>query len=302
MVCGEEAMSNFYEWLKEVRCTTARETAERLGISIGSARERLRRLERRGVLEKKFVNTFGEKFVSRVAVYCVKEGAQLPPTLTSGPRAETRMRMEQVADLLAREGCISSLALCERLGLKHSVMRHIMLMLLSQGRAVEAVIGKTAVWCRDRAAAEELVARLRETAHRLASRRRYIKPSELLRMVRRDKDAYELFTKFIKLSRFDGDAIGPVALAFTDSILASLYGNPIRRSPRKHVYVVTPRPRQDPGGITIKDRASTAVTVSLSPDLAAALAEDAKRRGVSAEEIVIQAIEKLLSRYNEVGG
>jgi len=295
-------MSNFYEWLKEVRCTTARETAERLGISIGSARERLRRLERRGALERKLVNTFGEKFVSRVAVYCVKEGAQLPPTLTSGPRAETRMRMEQVADLLAREGCISSLALCERLELKHATMRHIMLMLLSQGRAVEAVIGKTAVWCRDRAAAEELVARLRETAHRLASRRRYVKPSELLRMVRRDKDAYELFTKFVRLSRFDGDAIGPVALAFTDSILASLYGNPIRRSPRKHVYVVTPRPRQDLGGITIKDGADTSVSVSLSPDLAAALAEDAERRGVSAEEIVIQAIEKLLSRYNEVGG
>ena len=69
---------DFYTWLREVRCTTAREVAERLEILPKSAQERLRRLERRGVLEKKFVN--------RVAVYCVKEGAQLPPPLTRGLR------------------------------------------------------------------------------------------------------------------------------------------------------------------------------------------------------------------------
>ncbi len=279
---------DFYTWLREVRCVTAREVAEKLEISPDSARDRLKRLERRGVLEKKFVN--------RVALYCVKEGAQLPPPLTKGPLAKTRRRMTQVVDLLAREGCVSSSALCRRLELKHVSARHIMLMLLSQGQAVEVVVGRTAIWCRDRKAAEELVAKLRETAHRLASRRRYIKPSELLQMVRRDKEAYELFTRFVKLSRFDGDYIGPVALAFTDSILASLYGDPIRYASNKHVYFVAPHPRQeDLGHIAIKDGASRAVTVSLSPDLAAAL-EEAEKRGVSAEELVVQAIEQLLGR------
>jgi hypothetical protein len=34
-VCDEEAMSDgdFYAWLKEVRCATVREVAERLGVT-----------------------------------------------------------------------------------------------------------------------------------------------------------------------------------------------------------------------------------------------------------------------------
>ena len=277
-------MSGFYEWLKEVRCTTVREAAERLGIQVESARDRLRRLESRGVLEKKFVN--------RVAVYCIKEGAQLPPPLKRGPLAETRMRMERFVNLLAQEGCVSSSALCRKLGLKHASARHIALMLLSQGRAVEVVIGKTAIWCRDRGAAEELIAKIRETAHRLASHRRYIKPSELLQMVRRDKEAYELFARFVKMNRFDGNHIGPVALAFADSILASLYGDPVRHASNRHVYFVAPQPRQDLGGIAIRDGAEKAlVHITLPSDLAEAL------KGTNVEEVVVQALQQLLERY-----
>ncbi len=280
-------MSDFYEWLKEVRCTTAREAAEKLEISLESARDRLKRLERRGALEK--------KFVSRVAVYCVKEGAQLPPPLTRGPRTETLRRMEQVVELVTREGCISSSALCKTLGLGHTTARYIMMMLLSQGRAVEAVVGRTAVWCRSRATAEELVKQLRETAHRLASRRRYITPTELLRMARRDKEAYALFSRFIPLSRFDGDYMSAAALAFADSILRSLYGEPVRNASSRHVYFVTPHPRQDLG-VVIKDGASRSITASMPPDLAAAL-EEAEKRGISAEEVVEHAIEQLLERH-----
>jgi predicted ArsR family transcriptional regulator len=277
-------MSGFYEWLKEVRCTTVREAAERLGIQVESSRDRLRRLERRGVLEKKFFNG--------VAVYCVKEGAQLPPPLTRGPRAETRIRMEQVVDVLTREGCVSSSALCKRLGLGHTAVRHIMLTLLSQGRAVEVVVGKTAIWCRDRETAEELVSRLRAAAHRLASYRRYVRPSELLQMVRRDRETYELFARFVKLSRFDSDYIGPVALAFADSILRSLYGDPIRQANHKHVYFVAPQPRQDLSGIAIRDGAEKAlVHITLPSDLAEAL------KGTNVEEVVVQALQQLLERH-----
>jgi hypothetical protein len=279
---------DFYTWLREVRCTTAREVAERLEILPKSAQERLRRLERRGVLKKKFVN--------RVAVYCVKEGAQLPPPLTRGPRVETLRRTDQIVDLLTREGCISSSALCKTLGLGYTTVRYITAMLLSQGRTVEVIVGKTAIWCRDRETAEELVAKLREAAHRLASRGRYITPSRLLQMVRRDKEAYGLFTKFIKLSRIDGDHIGPVALAFASSILASLYGDPIRYASHKRVYLVSPHPRQDLGDIAIRDGANSVVTVSLSPDLAAVL-KDAERRNASVEEVVVQAVEQLLARF-----
>lgn len=262
------------------KCVTAREVARRLGISEGSARKRLRRLEDSGVVEKKFVGW--------TAVYCVKEGAQLPPLLTRGPRVETLRRMDQIVDLLTREGCISSSALCKTLGLGHTTVRYITAILLSQGRTVKVIVGKTAIWCRDRETAEELVARLREAAHRLASRGRYITPSRLLQMVRRDKEAYGLFTKFIKLSRIDGGHIGPVALAFASSILASLYGEPMRLR-RKTVYVVSqPRPLE----IGKRDTADKeTVRVNLPDDLAAAL------QGADVNQVVLQALEQLLTRY-----
>ena len=282
---------DFYAWLKEVRCTTVREAAARFSAAYSSVRERLNRLARCGVLEK--------KMVGRVAVYCLKE---MPPrkNIKKTRKKKTSMkivqRAERVAELLGAEGCMSSSALRRALGIGYSPLRYVLTLLMSQGRAVEVVVGRTAIWCRDRRTAEELVARLREAAHRLASRRRYIKPSELLQMVRRDKEAYELFTRFVPLSRFAGDRIHPVAMAFADSILASLYGDPIRYAHRRHVYFVSPQPRQDLGDIAIRDGASHVVTVSLPPDLAAAL-EDARRRGASVKELVVRAIEQLLARF-----
>jgi len=283
-------MSNFYEWLKEVRCTTVREAAKKFAVFYTSMRKRLKRLVRRGVLE--------EKKVGRVAVYCLKDGAELPPP---PPRKRIRtkivQRAEQAAELLAAEGCVATSALMQKLGLSHTQALYVLRLLQGEGRAVEVLIGKTAIWCRDRRAAEDLIRRLRDAVHRLAVSNglRYVTPSKILHIARRDK-AYELFTKFVNLSRFDGDYIPPVTLAFIDSILASLYGGPIRHAPHKHVYFVTPHPRQDLGDIAIKDGASRAVTVSLPPDLAAALA-DAERCGTSAEEIVKQAIDQLLARY-----
>ena len=281
---------DFYTWLKEVRCTTVREAMTRFSVTYTPMRKRLNRLVKRGVLEK--------KTVGRVATYCLKEGVQLPPPRKDDKKTSVKIaqRTEKVAELLGAEGCMSTSALCKALGIGHTPLRYVLTLLMSRGQAVEVVAGKTAIWCRDRKTAEELVAKLREAAHRLASRRRYIKPSELLQMVRRDKEAYELFARFIPLSRFDGDGIGPVALAFANSVLSSLYGDPVRYAPRKRVYFVLPQPRQNHGGIVIRDGANSVVTVSLPPDLAAAL-EDAERRGASVEELVTHAIEQLLARF-----
>ena len=267
------------------RCVTVREAAQRLGTSEESARKRLKMLERRGVVEK--------KLVGRVAIYCVKEGAQLPlpplPFKRPGPGEKTRRRMEKALEFVAREGCVTTSALRMALNVGYSQVKHVMQYLLAEGRIVEVVVGKTALWCRDREAAEELIAKLREAAHRLASRGRYITPSRLLQMVRRDKEAYALFTKFVKLSRIDGGYINPVALAFADSVLASLYGEPMRRMRRKTVYVVS-QPRQ----LEISTRNGAdkeTVRVNVPDDLAAAL------EGVNVDEVVYQALEQLLQKY-----
>ena len=234
----------FYTWLKEVRCTTAREVAERLGISLESARGRLKRLERRGVLEK--------RFAGRVAMYCVKEGATPQPSRKKGPSAKTAQRAERAVELLAAEGCMSGSALLKALEVGHGSLRHVLMLLISSGRAVEVVVGKTAIWCRDRSTAEELISRLRAAAHRLASSRRFVRPFNLIRMAQRDREAYVLFSKFVPLSRLDDDSLSPQALAFADGILRSLYGEPIRYSHSKHVYAVLPQPRAE-HGIAVRD-------------------------------------------------
>jgi len=279
---------DFYAWLKEVRCTTVREAMTRFSVAYTSMRKRLIRLVKRGVLEK--------KMAGRVAVYCLKGAQLLFPSRRKSLSLKTVQRAKRVVELLETEGCMSTSALRRELGIGPSSQRYVLTLLLSQGLAVEVVVGRTAIWCRGRRTAEELVAKLRETAHRLASRRRYIGPSELLQMVRRDKEAYEVFSRFIPLSRFADDRIHPIAMAFADSILASLYGDPVRYAPHRHVYFVLPQPRQDLGDIAIRDGANSVVTVGLPPDLAAAL-EDAERRGASVEELVTHAIEQLLARF-----
>ncbi len=279
----------FYEWLREVRCTTVREVMERFSVTKTPARKRLKRLERRGVLEV--------RKVGRVAVYCIKKGAQLPLSRRKRIRTKIVQRAEQAAELLATEGCASTATLMHRLGLTHTQAFYILRLLKGDGRAVEVLLGRSAIWCRDRETAEELIRQLRDAAHRLvaSSGLRYITPAKLLRMMQTDKETHVLFAKFVPLGRFDGDRMSPAALTFANSILRSLYGEPVRNTSNKHVYFVLPHPRQDVG-VMIKDGASRPITVSLPPDLAAAL-EEAEKRGVSAEEVVIQAIEQLLERH-----
>jgi hypothetical protein len=85
--------------------------------------------------------------------------------------------------------------------------------------------------------------------------------------------------------------INPTALEFVDSILRSLYGEPIKYANNKHVYFVAPQPRAE-HGIEIIDHVDVqVVTVSLPSDLAAAL------QGADINKSVLQALEQLLQRY-----
>ena len=281
-------MSDFYAWLREVRCTTAREVADRFGFVRKSAYSRLERLARLGVLEKRPLG-------KRAVVFCVKEGAELPPRRRSRrTNAKVQERAERVLSLLSREGCASFRGLSMALGVGHTPVRYVMRLLLSRGRAAEVIIGKTAIWCRDREAAVELVERLRETVRRLTAGFRYATPSRVLHMIAQDREAYALFSRFVSLRpAMYGlrEYFPPQTLAFVDSILSSLYGDPMRYSPHKNVYTVA-QPRQGLGGIVIRGEADVEkVEVSLPDDLAEAL------RGTDAEEVVLQAIEHLLARY-----
>jgi hypothetical protein len=163
--------------------------------------------------------------------------------------------------------------------------------MLLMGKGVKMVAGKTAILCRDRRAAEDTAARLRETLHRLAveNKMKYATPSKVLRAALRCKDAYELLSRFVALRR-DMEHFPPAALAFVDAILKSLYGEPALRQHRRLIYVT--QPRQNAGGIEIIDSVDGyRLYVNLPDDLAAAL------RNVDAKQVILRALEQLLQRY-----
>ena len=265
------------------RCVTVREVAQTLGIQYKSARKLLKRLERRGVLNK--------KTVGRVAMYC--GDASLVESLLLKKRNRKVKGWERLTvgrALLRREGCVSTYALRVALGVGSEEARYTAAQLVEEGEAVGVVVGRTAIWCRDRAAAEETIARFRETIHRLAVENgmRYVTPTKILQVALRDRDAYELLSRFVPLSR-GMERFPPLVLTFVRDILESLYGEPMKLR-RKTVYVVS-QPRKD-YTVNVTDSVDKhVVRVNLPDDLATAL------QGVDVEDLTLQAIEQLLQRY-----
>jgi ribosomal protein S25 len=264
------------------RCVTVRELMQRFGISKTTARKRLRRLERRGLVER--------RHVGRTVLYCAREGVQVatsPQPL--GLVARTRRRMEEAAEVVVREGCVTTATLIQKCGVSHTQAFYVLRLLQWEGRVVETVVGNTALWCRDRATAETFVERLREAVHRLAlsNNMRYATPTKILRAVQRDKDAYALFSQVVPLGRAD-DNFSPAALAFANSLLHALYGEPVARNRRKTVYIVA-QPRAPE--IAVRDLDKKTITVDIPHDLATAL------RDADVNEVVLQALEQLLARY-----
>jgi DNA-binding Lrp family transcriptional regulator len=264
------------------RCVTVREVARCLGISEESARKRLRRLVDSGVVER--------RLVGRTAVYCAKEGGVVlrrPPVRGLG--VKTRRRIKQVCEILKREGCVPTSVLVDVFGLDSGGVFHLMKHVIERGCAVKVAVGNTALWCGSRGAAEEVMTRLRETVHRLAveNKMKYATPAKILRAVLRDRDAYALLSRFVVLRR-NVARFPPAALKFVDSVLRSLYGEPLKYR-RRTVYIVS-QPRDYT--INIADSIDTeTVRVNLPDDLAAAL------QGADVEDLTLQAIEQLLARF-----
>jgi len=293
-----------YNMLKELKCATAVEIAERLGMTRKTVQMYLSRLAARDLVEKRVLGR-------RAVMYCVKEGgegASHKPgdsslAATEVRRTErdgggayrlfkaTRRRMAQVLELLQRDGCISVGTLMRALGVTHTRAYYMSRVLLLLRKGVKVTIGNTAVLCRDRAAAEETIARLRETIHRLAVENgmRYVTPTKILQVALRDRDAYKLLSRFVPLSR-GMERFPPALLKFVDDVLRTLYGEPLKLR-RKTVYVVSPQPRGD-YTVNVTDSVDKhVVRVNLPDDLATAL------QGVAVEDLTLQAIEQLLQRY-----
>jgi predicted transcriptional regulator len=275
-------MTAAYDVLKELKCATVREVATQLGVAYNTARKYLKRLVNKGLVEM--------RRVGRYVMYCVVEREELVPRGVHKLHIETRRRMHKVVELLQRDGCVSVSALMRIMRINHTKAYHLMRVSLLTGRGVKVRVGNTAVLCRDRETADEVISRIRETVHRLAVENgmRYATPTKILQAALRDRDAYELLSVFIPLRR-NMDKFPPAVLKFVDDILRSLYGEPVRYR-RKTVYVVT-QPRDYTVSLVTDSAETRPVQVKLPDDLAVAL------QGANVNEVVLQALEQLLQRY-----
>jgi len=263
------------------RCVTVRELIQRFGISKTTARKRLRRLERRGLVER--------RRVGRVVLYCAREGVQVAaspqPSRSPGPVAGTRRRMEEVAGLVVREGCITTSTLILRYGVSHTQAFHVLRLLQYEGRVVEVVVGNTALWCRDRDAAQRFVEELAAVVRRLVEqhRLRYVTPKRLFQLIANDPQARQAFSRIVNIKT-------PSASVYSvlKTLLDAVYGKPISKS----IYY-TQQAAVNSVSIDIKDKeVGEYVAVRLTPDLAEALSAQS-----DVDSLVIQAIEQLLQRY-----
>jgi len=272
--------SELIRWIAARGCVTVGEVAEVANVSIHTARLRLRRLKRRGLL--KIVWARG------AAWWCVPDAK--PPIVTprvvpgSRRRQKTRDVMQKAEEAL-NGGCVTTAALMRMLGLSHSQAFYALRLLQLQGRAVEVALGKVALWCRDRETAQRFLGEIRETVVRLveANRLRYVRPKQLFELITRDAKARELFSRIINVKARPSASAFSVLVAILDAI----YGDPIHRS----IYY-TAKPASNIN-IEIRDgdAVGESIPVKLTPDLAEAL------QGAVTDEVVLQALEQLLQKF-----
>ncbi len=277
-------VAELYSWLTEVKCTTVSKVASMFGFTWLGAYNMLRRLVKRGALKKLRKGS--------VNIYCINEEAKL------SDMTRLAQRLEEAEKLLTGEGCISTYTLINRLGVSHREATYVLQLLMSHGRAVNIIIGNTAVWCRNIAAAVELVRQLRGIVHNaaVANKIRFATPKKIMEIIRQDKEMRKLFGRFVSV-----DSESPVAYAFISWILRSMY-EPIHR----WVYLVAePKPLDVlsilRGGAERRPRKAQQNIIKLK--LPQSLLEDldlaAEMLGVSRSHVMRVAIRRLIEMYKD---
>jgi biotin operon repressor len=223
--------SDMWQLLTKRGCVTTREVADALGVTRKAVWKRLRRLVTQGYVETRLVDG--------VVWWCLARGAPsvAPRRKPRGPSRKTLERIEAVYAIIERRGCVTTAALRRELGLSETQVHYITYILLSQGRIVEKVVGATALWCRDSAAAQAHVELLRNAIRRLVKDGvKYVTPTRVLEWISQDREARRLFSKYISLERYSR-GFPAASIAFVSDILTSLYGEPVSYS-KRDVYFV----------------------------------------------------------------
>jgi len=161
------------------------------------------------------------------------------------PRAHTERvldRIHHVHYLVVSAGCVTTTKIEDTLGLSHSMVYYALQLLKNNKMVVEVILGKHAIWCIDEETAKRVIEELKSEVRRLLcnnGRIRYTTPKKVLELVESDKQARKTFSRYVSLTKTEKLAYKPQALAFADSILRELFGEPQFKRDRGSVYFVT---------------------------------------------------------------
>jgi len=154
-------------------------------------------------------------------------------------------RLQHVYELVASAGCVTTASVEDALGLGHSEAFYTLALLKSSGKVVETLIGKYALWCRDEETAKRVIEELKSETRKLlcSNGKRYATPSRILELAESDRQAREVFSRYIPLDKTKQLAYKPQALAFADAVLRELFGEPqFKRYRDRPIYLVTCQP------------------------------------------------------------
>ena len=163
--------------------------------------------------------------------------------MPKAPREKVIDRIHHVYHLVVSAGCTTTATIEDALGLGHSMVYYALRLLKNNKMVVEVVLGKHAVWCVDEETAKRSIEELKSVVRRLLcnnGRIRYATPKRVLELIESDKYARKVFSKYVSLGRPKRGKYKPTTLAFVDSVLRELFGEPqFQRYRERPVYFVT---------------------------------------------------------------
>jgi hypothetical protein len=143
----------------------------------------------------------------------------------------TQIRVEKVYKEIEKAGCVASAVLAERLRIGRNELFYILRKLRQEGRIEAVSLGRVALWCTSRAAAEEVLAKLEEALKRALRGRKFATPQKVLDLITKDPEARRLFTRHIPLRP------NPATMQVIDVLMMRVFGEPMKTS-RGNVYVI----------------------------------------------------------------
>jgi hypothetical protein len=154
--------------------------------------------------------------------------------MPTGITRRVKLRKKAVLDLLA-DGCKPTSYIVKALKSTHTEAFYVLNTLAAEGQIKKWMFGKTAIWCPNDVAYNELVNELKWHVMRIVETNglKYVYPMRLYKLILKDVKAYVLLSRLVPLDRRNSSA-----LSFLNHILRMLYGKPYYKG-EKTVYITT---------------------------------------------------------------